>query len=323
MLLEVNNLKTYFFSDNRTSKAVDGVSFSVDAGKILGIAGESGCGKSLTALSILNLIPAPGKIVDGQILYNGEDILQKNESELRKIRGKEISIIFQDPQTSLNPVFTIGNQIAETIEVHTPELKNKAKEITIDMLSKVGIQSAEQRFNQYPHELSGGQQQRAMIAMALACKPNLLIADEPTTALDVTVQAQILDLLANLQKDMGLSVIFISHDLNVLRDLTNQMAIMYAGRIIEHGESADIYSNPLHPYTKGLFETLPSMRGKGKRLDTIPGRVPEVWDLPEGCKFHPRCKFKMDICEKVEPKLETITGTQKTACHLYAPNKKS
>ena len=318
MLLSVENLKTYFYSDNRVSKAVDGVTFGLDQGKILGIAGESGCGKSLTALSILNLIPAPGKIAEGRILYNGSNILEKSESGLENIRGKEISIIFQDPQTSLNPVFTIGNQITEMTNIHTPAEKSKAKEIAIDMLGKVGMPLPEEVFNKYPHELSGGQQQRAMIAMALACKPKLLIADEPTTALDVTVQAQILDLLAALQRDMGLSVIFISHDLNVLRGLTDQMAIMYAGRIVEHSDSAEIYSNPLHPYTKGLFETLPSLKGKGSRLDTIPGRVPDVWDLPNGCKFHPRCKFKMEICEKQEPELDAIKGTHKAACHLYA-----
>ncbi|OGS21801.1 MAG: peptide ABC transporter ATP-binding protein [Elusimicrobia bacterium RIFOXYA2_FULL_39_19] len=317
MLLEVNNLKTYFYADNRISKAVDGVSFTLQQGKTLGIAGESGCGKSLTALSILRLVPAPGKITGGSIVYNGENITNKPEKDMRHIRGKEISIIFQDPQTSLNPVFTIGNQITEAIELHTPEFKNNSKIIAVDMLSKVGIPNPEMRFGQYPHELSGGQQQRAMIAMALACKPKLLIADEPTTALDVTVQAQILDLLEKIQKEMGLSIIFISHDLSVLKDITDTMAIMYAGRIVEDGLSSLLYANPLHPYTKGLFETLPSLRGKGTRLATIPGRVPDVWDLPNGCKFHPRCAHKMAICEKEEPELKEIEKEHKTACWLY------
>ncbi len=313
-LLEIKNLKTYFFTENGISKAVDGVNITINSGEIVGLVGESGCGKTLTALSILRLVPLPGRIVEGEIIYRSRDLTKISEKELIKIRGKEISMIFQEPQTSLNPVFTIGNQIIEALLIHTDISKKQAKEIAIEMLSKVGIKEPETRFNQYPHQLSGGQQQRVMIAMALITKPFLLIADEPTTSLDVTVQAQILELLNQLQKEFNLSIFFITHDLSLMRNFANRICVMYAGKIIESAPVNTIFENPKHPYTKGLISALPKIKTKQKRLNTIPGLVPESYNLPAGCRFHPRCEYKIDDCSKVSPELKIIDESHLAAC---------
>jgi oligopeptide/dipeptide ABC transporter ATP-binding protein len=304
-ILEVRNLQTSFFTEEGELKAVDDVSFSVYSGKTLGIVGESGCGKSVTSLSIMRLIPSPpGRIVGGQILYQGRDLTRLSMPEMRKIRGNEISMIFQEPMTSLNPVFTIGNQICEAIALHQDlparEIRNKA----IEMLKLVGIPSPEKRVDDYPHQLSGGMRQRVMIAMALSCDPKILIADEPTTALDVTIQAQILDLLRELQAKVGLSLILITHDLGVVAEMADEVVVMYAGRVAEQGKVREIFKNPRHPYTRGLLNSIPTP-GK-KRLETIPGIVPNLMHLPQGCRFQERCPYVIAECRGLEPELRTI-----------------
>lgn len=312
-ILEVKNLQTSFFSDEGEVKAVEDVSFNVYKGKTLGIVGESGCGKSVTSLSIMRLIPnPPGRIMGGQILYQGRDLLKLDMSEMRKIRGNEISMIFQEPMTSLNPVFTIGNQICEAIALHQDlpwgEVRNKA----IEMLKLVGIPAPEKRIDEYPHQLSGGMRQRVMIAMALSCNPNILIADEPTTALDVTIQAQILDLLRELQDKVGMAIILITHDLGVVAETADEVVVMYAGRVAEQGTVKEIFSNPKHPYTRGLLNSIPTLskdptgKVKKKRLETIPGIVPNLLHLPKGCRFQERCTYVQDICREREPDLRTI-----------------
>ncbi|MFN3966922.1 MAG: ABC transporter ATP-binding protein [Endomicrobiia bacterium] len=318
-LLEIKNLKTYFYTDKGISKAVDGVNFTVNKGEVLGLVGESGCGKTLTALSILRLVPPPGRIVEGEIIYKSRkeeklDLTKIPEKEIIKIRGKEISMIFQEPQTSLNPVFTVGNQIVESLLVHTAISKKQAKEIAIEILLKVGIKEPQIRFNQYPHQLSGGQQQRIMIAMALITKPSLLIADEPTTALDVTVQAQILELLTQLKKEFNLSILFITHDLSLMLNFADRICVMYAGKFVESALVKDLFENPKHPYTKGLISALPKIKTKQKRLPTIAGRVPEPYNLPTGCIFHPRCEYKIDECTKISPELKLIENSHWSAC---------
>jgi len=313
-LLEIRNLKTYFYTDKGISKAVDGVNLTINSGEIVGLVGESGCGKTLTALSILGLVPPPGRIIEGEIIYKSTDLTKIPEKELIKIRGKEISIIFQEPQTSLNPVFTVGNQIVESLLIHTDISKKQAKEISLEMLSKVGIKEPQIKFNQYPHQLSGGQQQRVMIAMALVTRPSLLIADEPTTALDVTVQSQILELINQLQKDFNLSILFITHDLSLMRNFADRICVMYAGKIVESAPSNEIFENPKHPYTKGLISALPSIKTKQKRLNTIAGRVPEPYNLPTGCRFHPRCEYRIEDCSKFSPELKIIENSHLSAC---------
>lgn len=300
-MLEVKNLKTSFFTQSGEVKAVDDVSFSLSKGKTLVIVGESGCGKTVTGLSLLRLISPPGKIVGGQIVYQGKDLLNLSQSEMRKIRGNEISMIFQEPGSSLNPVFTIGNQIRETIALHQKLSKKETAERAIEMLRMVGIASAEERINDYPHQLSGGMKQRVMIAMALACNPNVLIADEPTTALDVTVQIQILDLLKDLQKRVGMAMIFITHDFGVVSEIGDDLMVMYAGQVVEYGNAQQILKNPQMPYTKALLDSIP-VPGK-KRLDAIPGLVPNLMTLPKGCRFQDRCKFVLDNCKKDVPPL--------------------
>ena len=286
-LLEVKNLKTYFYTDEGVVKSVDDVSFDVEKGKTLGIVGESGCGKSITSLSIMQLVETPpGKIVGGEIIYQGENLLEKNKDQMRKIRGGEIAMIFQEPMTSLNPVFTVGKQIMEALRLHTDLDKEKAKERAIEMLKLVKIPLPEKRFNEYPHQLSGGMRQRVMIAMALSCNPKLLICDEPTTALDVTIQAQILDLINELKEKLGTSVMMITHDLGVIAEVADDVMVMYAGKVVEYGSADDIFESPKHPYTSGLMNCIPKLTDEDHtRLDVIKGMVPSFDQMPKGCAF--------------------------------------
>ena len=318
MILEVKNLKTGFRTDEGSFLAVDDVSFSLEKGKTLGIVGESGCGKSVTSLSIMRLIPnPPGQILGGEIIFNGRDLLKATEAEMRKIRGNDIAMIFQEPMTSLNPVFTCGRQIAEAIELHQKSLNAKqVREKTIDMLRLVGIPEPEKRVDEYPHQLSGGMRQRVMIAMALSCNPQLLIADEPTTALDVTIQAQILDLVQKLQREFSASMILITHGLGVVAETCDDVAVMYAGRIVEYGDVEDIFYRPKHRYTKGLLDSIPYFETghRRARLATIKGLVPSMLNLPPGCRFSARCSAAQDDCRAHDPILRDFGGKHRAAC---------
>jgi peptide/nickel transport system ATP-binding protein len=318
-LLQIQNLKTYFYTSDGIVKAVDDVSWEIDHAEMIGLVGESGCGKSVTALSILRLIPEPpGKIVGGEILFKGKNLLSLSLEDMRKIRGNEISMIFQEPMISLNPVFTIGAQIAEAIQLHQKLHKKEALEKVIEMLKLVGIPSPEKRVKDYPHELSGGMKQRAMIAMALSCNPKILIADEPTTALDVTIQAQILDLMLKLKDEFEASIVLITHDLGVIAEMAQKVVIMYAGKVMEQAGINDIFENPLNPYTQGLLNSLPKMDAAHKqKLNTIPGFVPSLYDLPKGCKFSPRCGFVMDVCQQSEPELIEVNDGHWSRCWLH------
>lgn len=314
-ILEVKNLKTSFFSEAGEVKAVDDVSFDVYKGKTLGIVGESGCGKSVTSLSIMRLVPnPPGRTVGGEILYKGKDLLKLQMDEMRRIRGNEISMIFQEPMTSLNPVFTIGNQICEAISLHQDLSKKETLNKAVEMLKLVGIPSPEKRVHDYPHQLSGGMRQRVMIAMSLSCNPQILIADEPTTALDVTIQAQILDLLKDLQQRVGMALILITHDLGVVAEMADEVAVMYAGRVVEQASVSEIFASPKMPYTKGLLNSIPTLsqdptgKIKKKRLETIPGIVPNMLHLPKGCRFQERCTYAIDQCKQKEPDLRVIAA---------------
>lgn len=317
-ILEVKDLRTSFFTESGEVKAVDGVSFSVPAGKTLGIVGESGSGKSITSLSILRLIQSPGKIVGGEILFDGKDLLKLSEKEMRKIRGNEISMIFQEPMTSLNPVFTIGDQISEVYRIHQNLSKKEAREKSIEMLKLVGIPSPEKRIDQYPHELSGGMRQRVMIAMALACNPKLLIADEPTTALDVTIQAQILALIKELQQKLHMSVIFITHDLGVVAETCDYVAVMYCGKVVEYADVKTLFKNPQHPYTVGLLNSLPRHDIDQDELIAIKGNVPSPFEMPAGCAFAPRCPHASAICNTKEPKLVPHLENNQIRCWIYS-----
>jgi oligopeptide/dipeptide ABC transporter ATP-binding protein len=320
-LLKIQDLKTYFFTEEGVAKAVDGVSLSLQEKETLALVGESGCGKSVTALSVLRLIPdPPGKIVGGNILFNGINLLELTEKEMRKIRGNKISMIFQEPLTSLNPVFRVGNQIAEAIQLHQRLHKKNAWEKSVEMLKLVGIPSPEKRVKDYPHQLSGGMRQRVMIAMALSCHPQLLIADEPTTALDVTIQAQILDLISSLKEKLGMALLLITHDLGVVAETAQTVAVMYAGRIVEYADVKELFSNPLHPYTQGLLHSLPRINLDGKektRLEAIPGTIPPILNLPEGCKFSTRCPQVFDLCREAEPALKEVRKNHFVRCWLY------
>jgi oligopeptide/dipeptide ABC transporter ATP-binding protein len=311
-LLKIRGLHTYFFTDEGVAKAVDGVDLELEEGGTLGVVGESGCGKSVTALSIMRLIPdPPGKIVKGEITFNGIDLLNLSEAEMRKIRGRSISMIFQEPMTSLNPVFQIGDQISEVLRLHEGMSRKEAWNRSIEMLKLVGIPAPERRVSEYPHQLSGGMRQRAMIAMALACTPKLMIADEPTTALDVTIQAQILELMNSLQKEKGMSLILITHNLGVIAETARQVAVMYAGRIVEYTNVRSIFTAPKHPYTQGLLKSIPRLdehHGRKEKLEVIPGLVPSLLDLPVGCKFSNRCKHVFDRCVEEPPLLEPVSG---------------
>jgi len=316
-LLRVKDLKTYFFTHEGVVKAVDGISFKIDKGETFGLVGESGCGKSVTALSILRLIPnPPGKIVDGEIYFEGQNLLALDGREMRGIRGKKISMIFQEPMTSLDPVFTIGHEIMEAIQLHQGLEKDKARERAIEALRIVGMPDPERRINSYPHELSGGMRQRAMIAMALSCNPGLLIADEPTTALDVTIQAQILGLINELKEKLAMSIMLITHNLGVIAEMCDSVAVMYAGHIVEYTSVEALFRNPLHPYTKGLHRAIPRLDVETKRLEIIKGLVPNLSDVPSGCPFHPRCDFCSERCIKEMPKLVEVGDHHLVMCHL-------
>lgn len=316
-ILEVKNLKTYFYTSEGTGRAVDGVDFNVYENETFGLVGESGCGKSITSLSILKLIAPPGKIVEGEVIFKGEDLLKKNKTKMRGIRGNDISMIFQEPMTSLNPVFKVGEQIAEVYRLHQKLGREDAWERSIEMLKLVGIPEAEKRAAQYPYELSGGMRQRVMIAMALACSPGILIADEPTTALDVTIQAQILELMTRLQKEFGMSILLITHDLGVIYEMCDRVAVMYAGKIVEQTETKNLFKSPRHPYTAGLLNSLPDLYGKDEDLEAIPGYVPDSRDLPDGCTFAPRCKYARDICRTEAPALSDLGDGTLCRCLAY------
>ena len=314
-LLEVKKLKTQFSGKNGTVTAVDEVSFSVRSGETLGIVGESGCGKSVTSLSILRLIPeSAGKIVGGEILFKGEDLLKKTPKQMRHIRGNEIAMIFQDSMTGLNPVLTIGKQLTETITTHEKVTHKEAWDRAVQMLAKVGIPSPEARMKEFPHQLSGGMRQRVMIAMALSCNPKILIADEPTTALDVTIQAQILRLISQLREQMGTSVILITHDLGVVAEVADAVMVMYAGQAVEYAGVGELFARPLHPYTEGLLKSVPVLGRKVDTLYSIPGTVPSPKDYPEGCRFAPRCAYCTPRCEKEAPPLYDLGGGRRVRC---------
>jgi oligopeptide transport system ATP-binding protein len=315
-LLEVKNLRTYFFGDQGTVKAVDGVSFDVQEGETLGLVGESGCGKSVSALSILRLIPnPPGEIVGGEIFFEGRDLLKLSDEEIRKVRGNRIAMIFQEPMTSLNPVLTIGRQIAEPMEVHRNAPLKEALEKAKELLGKVQIADSDSRVRDYPHQFSGGMRQRAMIAMGLGCNPRLIIADEPTTALDVTVQAQLLELLKNLTRDFSMALIIITHNLGVVARYANRVNVMYAGKIVEKGTAHDIYEDSRHPYTLGLMASVPQLdQDVKKKLVPIQGQPPNLANVPDGCAFHPRCDYAVERCRKETPQLVSVGETHERAC---------
>lgn len=313
-LLEIRDLRVEFSNRGRRVTAVDGVSFHVDAGETVALVGESGCGKSVTARSILRLIRPPGRVAGGCILFEGKDLLSLSELEIRRIRGNAISLIFQEPMTSLNPVYTVGQQIIEVLRTHRGITGRRALAEAIELLRKVQIADPERRVHEYPHQLSGGMRQRVMIAMALACRPRLLIADEPTTALDVTVQAQILTLMRQLQEEFGMAILLITHDLGIVAEHARRVVVMYAGKVVEQGTVEQVFRRPAHPYTEGLLKAVPRL-GRGKRrLQAIPGSVPDPADMPRGCRFHPRCSLADARCVEQEPPLESISATHYVAC---------
>lgn len=320
-LLEVRGLKTYFFTEDGVVKAVDGVDFSLKSGEVLGLVGESGCGKSVTSLSIMRLISPPGKIVEGEIILNGTSLLQISEKKMSEIRGNRISMIFQQPQSSLNPVFKVGEQIAEVLQIHREIKKGQDWERAVELLRLVGIPDPDNKAHAYPHEMSGGQAQRVMIAMALAMNPELLIADEPTTALDVTIQAQILDLIRELRTRLDTAVVLITHDLGVIAEMADNVAVMYAGRIVEQTDVRTLFANPLHPYTQGLIASIPILGQVKESLAVIPGSVPNLINLPAGCRFAARCperlKYSLEICTQVEPDLLSGQPGHSVRCWLY------
>jgi oligopeptide/dipeptide ABC transporter ATP-binding protein len=321
-LLEVRNLKTYFYTEDGVVKAVDGVDFTVMPGEVLGLVGESGCGKSVTSLSIMRLVGMPGKVIEGEIIFENRDMLKLPEADMVKMRGNKLSMIFQQPQSSLNPVFMAGDQVGEVFQIHERFSKEVSWERAVELLKVVGIPDAARKAKAFPHEMSGGQAQRVMIAMALALKPRLLIADEPTTALDVTIQAQILDLIRDLREKMGTSVILITHDLGVISEMADRVAVMYAGRIVEQADVAPLFDKPLHPYTQGLIASIPVLGKITDHLDVIPGSVPNLVNLPPGCRFAPRCRsrvqYNLSICTEVEPELAEVENKHKVRCWLYS-----
>lgn len=320
-LLEVRNLKTYFFTDDGVVKAVDGVDFFVRPGEVLGLVGESGCGKSVTSLSIMRLVGPPGKIVDGEIFFSGKDLLHASEAEMVEVRGNRISMIFQQPQSSLNPVFTVGDQVAEVLQIHQKLNKEDSWTRAVELLSMVGIPDPAKKAKAYPHEMSGGQAQRVMIAMALAMTPELLIADEPTTALDVTIQAQILDLIQSMRDRLGTAVILITHDLGIIAEMATRVSVMYAGRVVEQADVEELYAYPLHPYTQGLIGSIPILGEVAERLDVIPGSVPNLIGMPPGCTFASRCRMRerygLQICTEQEPVLAAVRPGHDVRCWLY------
>jgi len=320
-LLEIKNLRTYFSVRGHTAKAVDDVSLSILPGRTLGLVGESGCGKSVTAHSIMRLIPSPpGRIAGGEILFEGQDLVTLSEAQMRRIRGNRISMIFQEPMTSLNPTYPVGDQVEEVIRLHEKLSRAAARERSVDMFKLVGIPAAEKRIDDYPHQMSGGMRQRVMIAMALACNPQLMIADEPTTALDVTIQAQILDLMNKLKKETGAAILFITHDLGVIAEMSQHVAVMYAGRMMEYADARTLYANPKNPYTVGLLGSIPVLgrNSGGGRLQTIPGVVPSLLNLPEGCLFSDRCPDVFEDCRRVDPAMVPAGENHFVRCLKYA-----
>lgn len=315
-LLEINNLKTYFYTDEGVVRAIDDVSFSLKKGETLGIVGESGSGKSQTALSIMRLLENPGKVVGGEILFEDKNLLKLSKKEMRKIRGNDIAMIFQEPMTSLNPVYTVGNQIIENIRLHQKLNRKDSREKALEMLKLVNIPAPEKRIDEYPHQLSGGMKQRVMIAMALSCNPKLLICDEPTTALDVTIQAQILDLINQLKDRINASIILITHDLGVVSEVSTNVLVMYAGKAMEYGTVQEIFRNPLHPYTEALIKSIPVIGSHQKRLNVIKGMVPSLQNRPDGCLFEPRCEYAKEICKTSMPEISNIQG-QQVRCWKY------
>jgi len=314
-ILEIKNMHTYFFTDNGTVKSVDGVDIELRRGSTLGIVGESGSGKSVTVLSLMGLLMGTtGKVVEGEILFEGKDLLQCSDEERRAMRGRDISMIFQEPMTSLNPVMKIGDQIMENIMLHQKVSKEEARKMTIGILEKTGLPRVEKMVDEYPFQLSGGQRQRVMIAMALVCNPKILIADEPTTALDVTIQAQILDLMNRLKEDIGTSILFITHDLGVVAEVCDDVVVMYCGRVVEKANVYDLFKNPSHPYTEGLLASIPKMGVEVDELDSIPGNVPNPKYMPKGCKFAPRCKYATDRCREEEPGFFDLGNGHQSKC---------
>ena len=320
-LLEIRGLKTHFKTDDGMVRAVDGVDLTIGRGETLSVVGESGCGKTVTAMTVLKLIAMPpGRIVEGRILWKGRDLVPLGASEMQHIRSREIAIVFQEPMTSLNPVYTIGEQIAEVIRLHQGLTRREAMDKAVEMLRLVHVPAPERRVRDYPHQLSGGMRQRVMIAMALACSPELLIADEPTTALDVTIQAQILDLLAEMKARFGMAIMLITHAMGVVAEVAQRVAVMYAGRVVEEAPVEDLFAHPLHPYTQGLIRSIPRLEkggGRKRRLEAISGTVPSLLDPPPGCRFAPRCSFATPACTAAVPELRAITGGHKVACILY------
>jgi oligopeptide/dipeptide ABC transporter ATP-binding protein len=317
-MLQVKGLRTHFFTADGVVRAVDGVDFTISRGQTVGLVGESGCGKSVTSLSIMRLIAPPGKVAGGEILLDGTDLLKLDEDEMYNIRGNRVSMIFQEPMTSLNPVFTVGDQIAEAVLVHQKTSKEQAKKRAIEMLGLVGIPQPQQRYNAYPHEMSGGMRQRVMIAMALSCNPEVLIADEPTTALDVTIQAQILELMKDLKERSRMGLLLITHDLGVVAEMCEEVCVMYAGQIVEQADVLSLFKDPKHPYTQGLLASIPTLAtDPGERLNVIQGTVPNLLRLPPGCRFAGRCPHVMPICREVDPLLGELEGGRKVRCHLY------
>ncbi|MDA8219864.1 MAG: ABC transporter ATP-binding protein [Dehalococcoidales bacterium] len=318
-LLEVKGLKTHFFTEDGIVPAVDGVDFSVAAGETLGIVGESGCGKSVTALSVMRLIASPGRVVAGSILFEGRDLAQSSQEEMCDLRGNRMAMIFQEPMTSLNPVYTVGEQIREAVQTHDRQISDGAARVrAVEMLRMVGIPLPEERYRAFPHEMSGGMRQRVMIAMALSLAPALLIADEPTTALDVTIQAQILELMKDLRERVQTAVMLITHDLGVVADMADKVAVMYAGEIVENADVYSLFREPLHPYTQGLLASIPTLAStRNQRLNVIHGTVPNLLRLPLGCRFAPRCPKAMDICRQVRPTLRDVDGGRQVSCWLY------
>ncbi|HZG87442.1 ABC transporter ATP-binding protein [Paenibacillus sp.] len=316
-LLDVRELKTYFYTGNGVVRSVDGVSFKINHGEVLGVVGESGCGKSVTSFSVMGLVDAPGKIAGGEIWFEGKDLTKLSKRELQSIQGDAISMIFQEPLTSLNPLLTVGYQIYENVSLHQAVDKKTAKQRSIEMLSKVGIARPEEVYNAYPHELSGGMRQRVMIAIALSCNPKLLIADEPTTALDVTIQAQILRLMLELKQDLNTSIMIITHDLGVIAEMADRVLVMYAGQVVEEGDVFDLFRSPSHPYTLGLMNSTPKIHETKDSLTSIPGAVPAPSNMPPGCRFHPRCPYALGKCESQEPPIFELPSGSRVRCWLH------
>jgi len=315
-LLEVSDLRTYFFTEAGVVKALEGISLEVYKGQTVGLVGESGSGKSVTAQSVLRIVPRPGKIVSGSVKFEGEELLSKSENEMRKLRGPKMAIVFQDPTTSLNPVYTVEKQLTDILVLHRDLSREEASKRALSLLERVGISEPEKRLKAYPHELSGGMKQRIAIARALSCEPVLLFADEPTTNLDVTIQAQVLELLKQLQKELNMTMVMITHDMGIIADLTERVTVLYAGKVMEIADTPTLFRSPKHPYTEALLKAVPSVR-QTRALEVIPGNIPNLIEPPTGCVFHPRCKYAKDICMKQDPPLEKVTEGHFAACHFW------